>query len=198
MVANTPGILPKAGLVGSKIINYPFTIPKQLNESATNVGAMNHDLVEGITGALGSGLASLEPRGPAKWFVGLLAKVNGSVQGSRDMATRNKTVFWDPFGDGVAQVGQALGGPGAYWYAKKAGIEQPTADTIKAALAGSLFKFPTAEELGGAAPAPPSASEVVEAATEVPAAPAAPAGPPPGQAPEAAVQAAEGAGQVAA
>ncbi|MCW2926114.1 MAG: hypothetical protein JWM86_82 [Thermoleophilia bacterium] len=195
MVANTPGILPKAGLVGSKIINYPFTIPKQLNESATNVGKMNHDLVEGITGALGSGLQSLEPRGPAKWFVGLLAKVNGSVQHSRDIATRNKTVFWDPFGDGMAQVGQALGGPGAYWYAKKAGIEQPTADTIKAALAGSLFKFPTAEELGGA---PPAAAEVVEASTEAPAAPEAPAGPPAGQAPEAAVQAAEGAGQIAA
>lgn len=191
MVANTPGILPKAGLVGSKIINYPFTIPKKLADSSYAVGAAGAGVLGGTTGSLSKALTDLQPKGPAKWFVSFLDRISGAAANNQKIADRNMTAFWKPFGDGMAQVGQAFGGPGAYWYAKKAGIESPTADTIKAALKGSIFKFPTAEELGGAAAA--SAAEVVVAAD-------AQGGgtPPAGEAPESAVQAAEGAGQLVA
>ncbi len=148
MVANSPGILPKAALLGSKAIYYPFTIPTKLNESATKVGEANHRRVKNVTAGIGGAMASLEPRGPAKWLVGLLAKVHGSVERSEQIAARNKAVFWDPFANGTEQVGRAIAGPGAYWYAKKSGIEQPGADAIYGALnVGGFFHFPTAEEM---------------------------------------------------
>ena len=192
MVGNTPGILPKTALVGSKAIYYPFTIPTKLNESATLVGTVNHTLVKNLNSTLQTAYTDLQPRGPAKWLLGLFDKVGESVAKSETIAARNKAVFWDPFSQGTEGIGRAFAGPGAYWYAKKVGVAEPTADTIKAALNTKLFKFPTAEELGGAA-APAAADAGVEA------------GPPPVQVTpaqlaeiEAAMQAAQGAGQVAA
>ena len=195
MVANTPGILPKTALVGSKIINYPFTIPKQLTDSADTVGKAGHQLIGGLTNAIGGAYATLEPRGPAKWLLPLFDKVGAAVSKSEAIAERNKTVFWTPFGEGMAQVGQAFGGPGAYWYAKKAGIETPTADTIKNALAGGLFKFPTAEELGGSAAASSEAPTVDPVAAQ--AALEAVVAAQPGAVPAGTEQTAEGAGQLA-
>jgi hypothetical protein len=113
------------------------------------VGEINHALVGSLNEAFKTAYTDLKPRGPAKWLLPLFDKIGTAVGRSQEIATRNKTVFWDPFGNGMAQIGQAFGGPGAYWYAKKAGVAEPTAQTIQNALSGGLFKFPTAEELGG-------------------------------------------------
>lgn len=204
MVANSPGILPKAALFGSKAIYYPFTIPKKLNDSATTVGAVNHTLVKGFADTLLATQEALQPRGPAKWLFSLADRVSKSVDHSAQIAQRNKDVFWDPFSNGTEQVGRAFAGPGAYWYAKKSGIEQPTADAIYGALnSGGFFHFPSADEMlaakapvttpgsvGEASAAPPvsDGAATVEAASQ---------GAPQGD-PGAATQgAAEGAGQVA-
>jgi hypothetical protein len=149
MVANSPGILPKAALVGSRAVYYPFTIPKQLNDSATLTGAALNGAVGGINASIGNAYASLKPRGPAKWLLPLFAKVDTAVKRSDEIATRNKTVFWDPFSEGVEGVGRAVAGPGAYWYLKKAGVEQPTSDMIKGVLNMPLFSFPSAPPAGG-------------------------------------------------
>ena len=152
MVANSPGILPKAALVGSRAVYYPFTIPQKLNDSATLTGAALNGMVGGINASIGNAYASLQPRGPAKWLLPLFAKVDGAVKNSEAVAQRNKTVFWDPFSQGVEQVGRAIASPGTYWYLKKAGVEQPTQDMIKGVLNMPLFSFPSAPPAGAGAP----------------------------------------------
>jgi hypothetical protein len=194
MVGNVPGILPKTALVGSRVVNYPFTIPKQMNESATKTGAALNGMVAGINGSIGNAYVSLEPKGPAKWLIPLFAKVDQATQRSEAIAQRNKAVFWDPFSNGMAGIGQALGGPGAYYYLKKAGVEQPTADQIAGVLNMPLFSFPTAGGSGGSsAPqqqmTPEEAAQIEAAIAQAQAQAQAQAG---------AQGAAEGAGQVAA
>ncbi|MEO6867985.1 MAG: hypothetical protein ABI200_08185 [Gaiellales bacterium] len=175
MVGNTPGILPKAALVGSRAVYYPFTIPQKLNDSATLVGQSSHNMVKGVTASVGQAYVDLQPRGPAKWLVPLFTKTMEAVDHSEKIATRNKTVFWDPVSEGSESIGRAIAGPGAHWYLRKAGMEEPTADAIKGVLNMGLFKFPTA----GPAPAPAPAPEA-----------------PPADAASAAEQAAQGAGEV--
>jgi hypothetical protein len=189
MVANTPGILPKTALVASKAIYYPFTIPQQLNDSATLTGAALNGMVNGVTASIGKAYVDLKPRGPAKWLIPLFQKTIDATVKSDQIAQRNKTVFWDPFSQGVEGVGRAFASPGAYYYLKKVGVEQPTQDMIKGVLNTPLFTFPVPS--GGADPGaqggPDPAAEA--AAAEAAAQAAAQAG---------AAQAAEGAGQAAA
>lgn len=155
MAGNVPGILPKAALVGSKAVYYPFTIPQKLNDSATLTGSALNGAANGIINSVGSAYAALEPRGPAKWLLPLFERFSQATVRSQEIADRNKAVFWDPFSQGVEGVGRALAGPGTYWYLKKSGIDAPTEDMIKGALNTKLFHFPTPDELGGGgAPAP--------------------------------------------
>jgi hypothetical protein len=183
MVANSPGILPKAALVGSRAVYYPFTIPQKLNDSATLTGAALNGMVGGINASIGNAYASLQPRGPAKWLLPLFAKVDGAVKNSDAVAQRNKTVFWDPFSQGVEQVGRAIASPGTYWYLRKAGVEQPTQDMIKGVLNMPLFSFPSAPPAGAGGDGGGDAAAAAAAAAEQQAA---------------TQQAAEGAGQAAA
>ncbi|MCW2950215.1 MAG: hypothetical protein JWN41_1228 [Thermoleophilia bacterium] len=150
MVANGPGFLPKTALVASRIVYYPFTIPQKLNDSATLTGGVLNAVVGTTADTMGKAYEALQPRGPAKWLTPLFGKVAGAAAHSQEIATRNKTVFWDPFSQGAEGIGRAIAGPGAYWYLKKAGMEQPTEDAIKGVLNMGLFKFPEA----GPAPAP--------------------------------------------
>lgn len=204
MVGTTPGILPKTALVGSRAVYYPFTIPQKLNDSATLTGAALNGMVNGITASVGKAYMDLQPRGPAKWLLPLFQHTVDATIKSDAIAQRNKTVFWDPFSQGVEGVGRAIASPGAYWYLKKAGVEQPTQDMIKGVLNMPLFSFPVpsagppaGEAPAGEAPAgeaPPQGEAPAEGApVEGAEAPAAPEGAPAG-----AAQAAEGAGQAAA
>ncbi len=189
MVANSPGILPKSALVASRAVYYPFTIPQKLNDSATDTGKALNGMVGGINASIGNAYASLKPRGPAKWLLPLFAKVDGAVQKSDQVAQRNKTVFWDPFSQGVEGVGRAIASPGTYWYLRKAGVEQPTQDMIKGVLNMPLFSFPTAPPAGGDGCGDAAAAAQQAAAQQAAAEQAA--------AQAAAQQAAEGAGQAA-
>jgi hypothetical protein len=183
MVANSPGFLPKTALVTSKAVYYPFTIPQQLNDSATATGAALNGMVNGITASVGKAYVDLKPRGPAKWLLPLFQKTIDATVKSDQIAQRNKTIFWDPFSQGVESVGRAIASPGAYYYLKKVGVEQPTQDMIKGVLNTPLFTFPVPS--GEAAPAQQGGEDpaAAQAAAEQAAAQAA------------AQQAAEGAGQ---
>lgn len=196
MVANSPGILPKAALVTSRAVYYPFTIPQKLNDSATLTGAALNGMVKGVNASVGNAYAALQPRGPAKWLLPLFAKVDEATTKSESVAQRNKAVFWDPFSQGTESIGRAIAGPGAYWYLRKAGLEQPTADDIKGVLNMPLFSFPVA---GSAAP--PAGGEgggEAAAAAQAQAEAEAAAAQQQAAAQQGANQAAEGAGQVAA
>lgn len=186
MVANTPGILPKTALVASRAAYYPFTIPTKLNNSATLVGAVNHSLVDSVAGTLVKAGEALQPRGPAKWLFNGISRIGAANAKSAEIAQRNKTVFWDPFSQGTESVGRAIAGPGAYYYLRKAGMEKPTEDAIKAVLQAPLFSFPTVGSApSGDAPSGGEAEAAAQAQAEA-------------QAQAAAQQAAEGAGQAAA
>jgi hypothetical protein len=185
MVATGPGFLPKTALVASRVVYYPFTVPKKLNDSATLVGGTLNAVVGNTAQTMGAAYEALQPRGPAKWLMPLFGKVAQAAGHSQEIATRNKTVFWDPFSDGAEGIGRAVAGPGAYWYLKKAGVEQPTSDMIKGVLNMGLFKFPEA----GPAPAPSSGGNGSPSPQSEPA---------PGPAPDGAQQAAEGAGHTGA
>jgi len=197
MVGNVPGILPKTALVGSRAIYYPFTIPQKLNDSATLVGEVGNGLVAGLNSTIGGAYAALQPRGPAKWLLPLFDKVGAATEKSQAVATRNKTKVWDPFSQGMEQVGRSFASPGTYWYLKKAGIDQPTQDQIKSTLQMKFFHFPDAGEVGGGTPPAEETPVPSGGPSEAPA----PAKPPAPDAPveaSAANQAAEGAGEVAA
>jgi hypothetical protein len=181
MVANTPGILPKTALVGSRVIYYPFTIPQKLNDSATLTGAALNGMVNGVTASVGKAYMDLKPRGPAKWLLPLFQKTIDATVKSDQIAQRNKTVFWDPFSQGVESVGRAFASPGAYWYLKKAGVEQPTQDMIKGVLNMPLFSFPVPSAGASEGPPPDNAAAAAAAAEAA--------------AQQGAAQAAEGAGQ---
>jgi hypothetical protein len=195
----TPGLIPKAALTTSRLVYKPFLIPQRLNDSATLVG-IGPDGKGGLTGAvkavnagIGNAYAALQPRGPAKWLLPLFQKIDAATDTSAAKAIRNKNVFWDPFSQGSEGIGRAIAGPGAYYYAKKAGFPDPSnPDVIKGLLNLKLFQYPV--------PAPPPPAE--QPSGEAPPA----AGPPPqgteGQAApppaESGTQAAEGAAQAAA
>lgn len=166
MVANSPGILPKTALVGSRVVYYPFTIPQKLNDSATLTGAALNGMVGGINASIGNAYASLKPRGPAKWLLPLFSKVDSAVKHSDQVAARNKAVFWDPFTQGIESVGRGIASPGAYWYLKKAGVEQPTQDMIKGVLNMPLFSFPTAAPSGGSDAAAAAAQQAQQQAAQ--------------------------------
>lgn len=168
MVANSPGFLPKTAVVASRAVFYPFSIPSKLNESATKTGAELNQMVRGINASIGNAYGALEPRGPAKWLMPLFGKINAATDHSDKIAARNKAVFWDPFSEGVAGVGQAIAGPGAYWYLRKSGMEEPTSAAIRATLEQGLFDFgpPQVKNSGGdAAAAAAAAAAAQQAAT---------------------------------
>jgi hypothetical protein len=143
MVANTSpaGFLPKTAVVASRAVYYPFTIPTKLNESATLTGAALNGMVKGINASIGNAYQDLQPRGPAKWLLPLFARIDKATDRSQQIADRNKAVFWDPFAQGTEQIGRAIAGPGAYWYLRKSGVENPGQDAIKAVLQQGLFDF---------------------------------------------------------
>jgi hypothetical protein len=194
MVANTPGILPKTALVGSRVVYYPFTIPQKLTDSSYKMGQVGTAVFGTTVGTMKAGIEALEPRGPAKWLVPLLAKFEAAAANNDKIAMRNKTVFWDPVSQGAEGIGRALAGPGAYWYLRKAGVEQPTTDMIKGVLNMPLFSFPVPS--GGGAEQPPADNAAAAEAAAQQAAAAQAAQQQGGG--EAAQQAAEGAGQAAA
>ncbi len=174
MVANSPGFFPKAAVTASRVAYYPFSIPQKLNDSATLTGSTLNHMVGGINAAVGSAYAALQPRGPAKWLLPLFDRVNTAVAHSDQIAQRNKDVFWDPMSQGFEGIGRAIAGPGTYWYLRKSGVEQPTADMIKATLKQGLFDYSPPAGGGGGEIAAPSTPM-----------------------PEASQQAAEGAGDIA-
>lgn len=170
-----PGVIPKAALTTSRVVYKPFLIPQKLNDSATAVGAAGHAAFGGTMAAVGQAYVSLQPKGPAKWLVPLFAKSVQATQHSMEIADRNKKVFWDPFSAASEGMGRAIAGPGAYYYAKKAGIADPAnPDVIKALLNMKLFEYPGGG--GGQQSAPPP-----DAAAQGAAEGAAQAGPPPEQ-----------------
>lgn len=170
-----PGLLPKAALTTSRVVYKPFTIPLELTKSSLAVGNAAHAAVGGANKAIAEAYISLEPKGPAKWLVPLFVKTNDAVGRSAQIAERNTKVFWAPFSEGMEGVGRAIAGPGAYYYAKKAGAPDPgNPDVIRGLLNMKLFDYPPGQAL-----VPPGAQQQ------------APQGPPP----EAPQQAAEGAGQ---
>jgi hypothetical protein len=168
MVANTSpaGVIPKTAVVASRAVYYPFTIPQKLNDSATLTGAALNGMVGGINASIGNAYASLQPRGPAKALLPLFAKVDGAVKRSDEIAARNKAVFWDPFSQGTESIGRAIAGPGAYWYLRKSGVEQPSADLIKATLQQKLFDFGPPAGGGGSAQAAVAAAAAANQAAE--------------------------------
>jgi hypothetical protein len=196
MVANTPGILPKTALVGSRVIYYPFTIPQKLTDSSYLVGQQATAALGGVNAAIGNAYAQLKPRGPAKWLLPLFKKVDDAVQNNDKIAMRNKTVFWDPISQGAEGIGRAFAGPGAYWYLRKAGVEQPTTDMIKGVLNMPLFSFPVPSGGGEQQPPADNAAAAEAAAQQQAAAQQAAAAEAAAQ--QGAQQAAEGAGQTGA
>lgn len=154
MAGSTPGILPKAALVGSRAIYYPFTIPQKFTDATTLVGSVGNGTVKSINATLGNAFMALQPRGPAKLLGKLFERIDAATTRSEAIAQRNKTVFWDPFSQGTETVGRAIASPGAYWYLHKAGMEQPTQDAIKGLLNLGFFAFPSA-------PTPPAEQESV-------------------------------------
>lgn len=199
MVANTPGILPKTALVGSRVVYYPFTIPQKLTDSSYLAGKVGTAVFGTTVGTLKAGVEALQPRGPAKWLVPFLAKFEAAAANNDKIAMRNKTVFWDPVSQGAEGIGRALAGPGAYWYLRKAGVEQPTTDMIKGVLNMPLFSFPVPS--GGGEQPPADNAAAAEAAAQQAAAEQAAQQQAAAQQQgggEAAAQAAEGAGQTGA
>lgn len=193
MVANTSpaGFFPKTAVVASRAVYYPFTIPQKLNDSATLTGAALNGMVKGINDSVKVGYEALEPRGPAKWLLPLFDRVGAATERSDQIAQRNKVAFWDPFSHGSESIGRAVAGPGAYWYLRKSGVEQPTAELIKGTLEQKLFDFspPAESEIpghggGGGGGGDAAAAAAAAAAAEQAAAQ------------QAAVQAAEGAGEI--
>lgn len=189
MVANSPGPLPKTAVVASRIAYYPFTIPAQLTKSSHDTGKALNGMVGGINASIGNAYASLEPRGPAKWLLPLFTKVDTAVKESDRIANRNKDVFWQPLSDGFEGVGRAIGGPGAYWFLRKSGVEAPTADQIKGTLQQKLFDFSVTGGAAAGAGGEVDSAAVEAAVAEAQAQAAQQAG---------ANQAAEGAGEVSA
>ena len=151
-MAGGPGIIPKAAMTTSRIIYKPFVIPQRLNDSATLVGGAAHAAFGGTVSAIGQAYVSLQPKGPAKLLIPLFQKSIEATKHSMEIADRNKKVFWDPFSNSVEGMGRAIAGPGAYYYAKKAGFPDPSnPDIIKGLLNLKLFQYPVSS---GAAPAP--------------------------------------------
>lgn len=189
MVANSPGILPKTAVVASRLAYYPFTIPQKLTNSSYNTGAALNGMVQGINASVGNAYAALQPRGPAKWLLPLFTKVEAATVESTRIANRNKDVFWQPLSDGFEGIGRAVGGPGAYWFLRKSGVEAPTADQIKGTLQQKLFDFSVAggSAAGAGSEVDPAAVEAAVADAQTQAAQQAGAN-----------QAAEGAGEVSA
>jgi hypothetical protein len=142
MAGNGPGFISKTALVGSRAVYYPFTIPKQLTDSADHVGQASETLIGGINAAVGNAYASLDPKGPAKWLLPLFGKIDTAVANSTGIRERNKTVFWTPLSEGFEGIGRAIGGPGAAYYLHKLGVDQPTKDQIQGLLQDKLFHFP--------------------------------------------------------
>lgn len=147
MEGTTPGIIPKTALVGSRLIYRPFQLPQKLNDSMTAIGAASNKAVAGVATSLGEAVGSLQPKGPAKWLMSAFTKTLEATQKSEAIGARNKAVFWDPFSQGMEQVGRALAGPGAYYYLRKSGVENPTQDAIKGVLQLPMFSFPKGEEV---------------------------------------------------
>lgn len=177
MAGEGPGFLPKAALTTSRVVYKPFLIPQKLTDSSALVGAAAHSAVGGANKAIGEAYIALQPKGPAKWLIPLFVKTNEAVGSSAEKAQRNKDVFWDPVSQGSESIGRAIAGPGAYYYAKKAGFPEPSnPDVIKGLLNMKLFDYPVP---------PPPAEEGAPP----------PQGQQQGPPPEAAQQAAEGAGQ---
>ncbi len=96
-----PGLVPKGALTTSRLIYKPFAFPAKLNQTATDVGKVNHDLVRGLNATIGNAYGGLKPRGPAKWLMKIFQRVDQAVAISEAKATRNKNVFWDPFSTGM-------------------------------------------------------------------------------------------------
>ena len=181
MQLDGPTFIPKAVLTTGRVLHQPFEIPTEMTKSALLQGGTAHAAVGALNKAAADAVEALQPRGPAKWLLPIFAKVDAATTKSDAIAQRNKAVFWDPFSQGVEGVGRAIASPGTYWYLRKAGVEQPTQDMIKAVLNMPLFSFPSA---------PPAADGGGDAAAAAAAQEAA--------AQQAAAQAAEGAGEVAA
>lgn len=182
MAGGSPGLIPKAALTTSRLVYKPFLIPMKLNVSATNVGAAAHGVVGAVNGSIGKAYIDMQPKGPAKWLVPLFVKTQEAVGKSSEKAARNKQVFWDPVSVGSESIGRAIAGPGAYYYAKKAGIPEPgSQQVIQGLLNMPLFSYPGGG--GGGQAAPPADGGGEPAAAE----------PPPPQ--EGANAAAEGAAQ---
>lgn len=198
MVANTSpaGFFPKTAVVASRAVYYPFTIPQQLNDSATNTGAALNGMVGGINNSIKAAYTELKPRGPAKWLLPLFDRIGAATDRSDQIAQRNKAVFWDPFSQGSESIGRAIAGPGAYWYLRKSGVEAPTAGLIKGTLEQGLFDFspPTESPIPGAGGGAPAGGG--DPGGDAAAAAAAAAAAEQAAAQQAAVQAAEGAGEI--
>jgi hypothetical protein len=151
-MAGSPGFIPKAALTTSRVVYRPFLIPQRLNDSATLVGAAAHNAFGGTMSSIGQAYVSLQPKGPAKLLIPLIEKSLQATKQSMEIADRNKKVFWDPFSAASESMGRAIAGPGAYYYARKAGFPDPSnPDIIKGLLNLKLFQYPMPS---GAAPAP--------------------------------------------
>jgi len=166
-MAGGPGFIPKAALTTARIIYKPFVIPQRLNDSATLVGGAAHAAFGGTVSAIGQAYVSLQPKGPAKMLIPLFQKSIEATKHSMEIADRNKKVFWDPFSSASESMGRAVAGPGAYYYAKKAGFPEPSnPDIIKGLLNLKLFQYPAPSGAAPAQPAGPPPSAAAEGAAE--------------------------------
>lgn len=137
------GLISKASLTTGRAIQYPFAIPKRLDQSALLVGKSMNGMVAGINGAIAGSFAALQPRHGAQHLMKLFVKVDEATKKSDAIAQRNHDVFWGPMGEGFDKVGTALGSPFAYYYAKKEGFPEPSNPELLSALLHSSFRvFP--------------------------------------------------------
>ena len=149
-MAGGPGAVPKVGLTLSRLIHKPFDIPMELTTSSYAVGKAGNDTVQALVGTVGQAYVGLQPRGPAKWLVPVFAKTLQATQHSQQIADRNTKVFWQPLSEGSEKVGMAISGPGAYYYAKKAGFPEPSDPKILSALIHSKgYPMPAPPQEGG-------------------------------------------------
>lgn len=190
--------LAKVALTAGRVAYKPFEVPAHMTNAADLAGGATWNAIAGSTAALHDSISALQPRGPAKWLTQALAGVSAVNDKSMAQGNKMRDITWKPLSEGSLKIGDAVGGPGAVFYAGKAGYPNPKDPWTIDALLRKLdpqsdpadpqpAKYPTYQKppdppATGGTPAPGGAAPAAEAppAGETPPA----AETPPGAVPE--------------
>lgn len=171
--AQIKGIGPAIG----RTIHYPFSVPKQMNDSALVVNQAAHTLVGGMNSLFAQTLTILKPR-PflVKAIAPLVQRIDQAVPASAAKGQRASDVFWGPAGNAIDGVGDALTGWMTIGALKKAGYPDPTfPEATRAVLHKTDLPAPRANMAaasgGGEPQAAPVAAEPEPSPTPQPPAP---------------------------